>query len=111
VHEIGNPGQINIARIGPDNVNFNHFPPAPVLQNQTLGHISFSGYLGTDLGLSERCAQIHSRYVANGRGTLTLSTSLQDRITIDENGTLDLTGCQSSDGKVHIKIGDREVVL
>lgn len=92
LQEIGNPSQISLGRIGPDNVGYSWFPPHAVEMNQTMGHISWRGYMGTDHGWGDRIAMIYSRFRGAGRGTLAMQTSGVDRLVLTEDGYLDLTG-------------------
>lgn len=98
IQEVGNPAQILMGRMGPDNAEYNHDTPVEPTIGQNLGHIAWRAWNEDEGWPDGRVTQIYTRYGGRGSGALHFQTSGEDRFVIHPNGQLQYSGPTSQDG-------------
>lgn len=109
IADIGNPANVFLRRAGPDNVPHDHFPPQPLEIGQNVGHIAWQAYEGGDGDRwGARLAQVNVRYQGPGRGSFHILTSGVERLVVDADGRLDISGCADEQGRVPVCVNGRK---
>lgn len=99
IQEVGNPAQILMGRMGPDNAEYNHDTPREPGIGHNLGHIAWRAWNEDEGWPDNRVGQLYVRYQGRSRGSMHFQTSGEDRLVIHANGQLELHGPLLSDEK------------
>jgi len=127
VGDVGNPGQLFLRSAGPDNSPFDG-RPGRLAPNKNIGHIAWQAR--TDTGWDGRNAQIYARSVGEqtpttAAGSLHFATTPVDpgdmshfwqgspfpidRVIIEEDGTINLTGVPFDGDKARVRLPDGSI--